>query len=419
MKQFVRILLTAFLALAGIAGSLAQTAPNQDSGMVPNGVTVPSGTQVRSASFQDGAAAGDSEIAGVSNGASLYAKSLGRSGLQFRDHGNFAVAGTTTAQIAAQIPSVCASGAKFAAIDGGINDIVGAISEQTIENNLIANWNALRSCGVQPFDIGLFPTNTSGNVAAYMANETWRKLWTWKNRITHVDVYSALGTSTGAYQAGVNQDPIHYNTVGSAISADLFTSYITQPAKIAPPLLAATDTGSQMGSFINNAVSFGGAGSTSLPANWFAIGAGCTFVVTAAAPTDLGTGGLGNWMRCTLSGAATNVGFNTQAVSLASLGWSIGDTIASGFCIRWVDSSQSLTVTVTNTAWAGYAPVFQQKGGTNGDNQCFYAEGVIPAGAVNVLLAFEATGTGYFEVARPTMVNLNKVGQYNSVLGLN
>lgn len=371
--------------------------------------------------FKNGTGLGDSWIAGVSNGASIYSKAVNR-GLSFRDRGSFAVAGTRSDQITAQIPAGVASGASFALIDQGINDCAQSVSEQTLENNEIINWNLLIAGGVLPIDMGMPPTNTAGNVTCYLQNEIWRSLWTYKHQIPKLDVYSPLATSTGSFQSGLNQDAVHYNTVGADIVAGVFTSNLQGVNPYKPPILALTDTGSQFYSpFINNAVSWGSVGNTALPSGWTGATNNCgSLLVVAGSPTDIDSPGsgqsFGNWMRCTISGAASLTGFQPTAVTLASLGWTVGDTLGYGFCIRWTDVSQGLTITVISSTQSGVAPIFQEKGGVNGENKCVYAQYVIPAGTTVMALAFQAIGTGYFEVSRPIVVDLTKVGQYNSVL---
>jgi len=370
---------------------------------------------VRSFGYQIGAAIGDSLIDGAANGASPYNFSL-VDAFAFRSLGDFSVAGTRTDQILTQVPSACAVRPNFILADGGVNDIGQSVSESTIEANQIAIWSAISGCGAQPIDLGSPPTNNSGNVAGYVLNETWRRLYTWKHGIKHVDGYRSLANNTGAYQSGVNDDAIHWNTVGANIIGANITSALRTTAPYAPPLLAMTDTSSQQIGFIDNAISFGGAGGTSLPSGWTTIGGGCaSYYVTAAAPSDIGTGGLGNWLRCTLSAAGSNVGFH-YALGYLPSPFAVGHSIAVGFCIRWVDASQSLTITAGITKFGGFTTMYQQKGGATGESQCWYGQGVIPSGATQIDFAFEATGTGYFEVAAPTMVDLTVLGQYHSLL---
>lgn len=376
---------------------------------------------IRAGLFQQGIGIGDSWIAGVSNGASIFENAY-QNYFPFLRVGNLAVAGTRSDQITTQIPTACATSATFALIDQGINDVAQSISEQTLENNEIINWNMLGGCGIQPIDMGMPPTNTAGNVPGYLLNEMWRSIYDYKHNIPKLDVYSALATNTGAFQSGLSQDAIHYNTVGSQIVSGIFASKVTSTSPFQPPVLAKTDTGSQFSSpFINSAVSFGGAGSTSLPSGWTQAGTACaSLIVTAAASTDIAAPGngqsFGNWMRCTISGAVSLSGFQPTAVSIASLGWSVGDTLAYGFCLRWSDSSQGLTITVSSSTQSGVSPIFQQKGGATGGNLCSYTQYVIPGGTVNMALQFQAIGTGYFEIKLPAVVNLTKLGQFNSLL---
>lgn len=353
------------------------------------------------------AAAGDSLVAGVDTGgsASVYSKAVFRGGYQLRNKGSFAVAGTRSDQIAAQIPLAAAAGAKLLVMDQGVNDIAQSVAETTLRSNVLGNFIAAKALGMTVIDLGLPPTNTTSNVPRYVAHEIWRKLWAAKNGVPHLDMWSPLATAAGAYQTGQYIDAVHYNTIGATIVGDKLRSLLDNPFQTTPPLLAMTDTGSDAGSFVNNAVSFGGVQSGSVPSGWYSYGTGGTYSVTAADAGDFGS-----WLRCAVSGG-TNVGFQAGAVTLASLGWSIGDKLAIAFKIRWSDAGRALTVTgqLLGASMSIGQPVYQNLGGASGDTYTVYAEGNI-IGGTTISALFMASGTGYFEVSRPIVVNLTKLG---------
>lgn len=349
------------------------------------------------------AGCGDSLIAGAVAGGSPYNKATTRGGIKFRNTGNFSVGGTRTDQMLTQVALASAAGARVVVIDGGINDIVQGVSESTLQVNWIANITAILAAGMRPIDVGLPPTNTAGNVPRYCQHEIWRKLYCYKYDIQHADVYTPLATAAGAYRSGYNTDAVHYNSVGAYYAEPIITAHITTPITSSAPLLAMTDTAADSAAFPGNAVSFSGTIGSN---GWFGpTGAGGAMSVTAA-----DTGDLGAWMRCTCT-AAVSAGFTPAAVSIASLGWAIGDKIAIGFRIRWGDTSGALAVSAyfTGIGITGDQPLFQDLGGPTGDAMTVYKEVAIASG-VNIGVSFFASGTGWFEVNRPIIVNLTKLG---------
>lgn len=349
-------------------------------------------------------AAGDSLIQGAVGGGSPYSQAV-YSGT-FVDVGNYSVAGTRTDQIATQIPQAVNANAGVLVIGGGVNDIVQSVAEPTLRANVIRNIQTAQSYGIQVIDFGLPPTNTAGNVPRYVQHEQWRRLWCYKNDVPHADIWPLLATPAGAYIAGLNSDAIHYNSVGAIAARPALLNLIQNSNVRTPQLLAMTNTASDHQSFIGNAVSFTDSNADGLADNWNAFGSGGTYAITAATGSEVG-----NWQRCTMS-AGTNVGFIGTAVTLASLGWNVGDRLALGFNMRWSDTSQALAVSAyfTGVTTAGGAqPLFNVRGGATGASAYVYGEAVIASGtAINV--QFFASGTGWFEVNRPMMVNLTQLG---------
>jgi len=349
------------------------------------------------------AGAGDSIQQGATPGGSMFMQSVKRQTLPYKFAGNFAVASKRTDEIAAQIPSAAASGAKICVIDGGVNDILQAVPEATLRANLIANWNACKAAGMEPLDVGLPPTNTGANVPRYVAHEVWRKLYCYKYNIRHADIWSPLATAAGAYTSGLNLDAVHPNSIGGVAAEPSISNLIAGPTKGSYPLLALTDTKTDAGSAIDNAVSFSG----TLNSNgWFNIGSGATYSVTAPDAGDFGS-----WYRTTCT-AAVNAGLGSTTYTLASLGWAIGDKIAIGFRLRWVDVAGALSITCFAQSVTGLAPsqpLFNETGGATGNSIYSYTEFTF-TGGTSISLQFFATGTGYFEINRPIMVNLTKLG---------
>lgn len=350
-------------------------------------------------------AIGDSITAGSANGNSYYSKLLSRAG-QFQNKGSFAVAGTRSDEIlATQVPQAIASGAQFCFTQFGTNDVAQSVAESTLRANAITIWARLRAAGIEPIDVSLLPHNTAANAVRHAAHNVWRKLYCLKNGITHIDVWPLLATSAGAFASGMNVDATHPSTSAAIAMANKVAARMASPWLV-DPLLALTDTGSDTATFINNAVSFTDSNADGVPNSWFSSGTGGTYTIQAA-----DSGDFGSWARCAMS-AGTNVGMSATAVTLASLGWAIGDTIAVGMRYRWSDSSQALTNNVyyTGATMSGSAqPLFQEKGGASGDSLYVYVETTIASGT-NINLQPFASGTGYFEINRPIVVNLTSLG---------
>lgn len=348
------------------------------------------------------AAAGDSLVAGAVQGGSPYGQALATGALAYV--GNFAVAGKRTDEIASQIPSAATAKAGVLLLGGGVNDIVQGVAEATLRANVISNISYAQAYGMDVVDLGLPPTNTSANVPRYVQHEVWRRLYCYKNDVLHADVWPYLATAAGAYTSGLNADAIHYNSVGAIACKDAVLNAFKYPNIRTAPLLAMTDTSSDHSSFIANAVSFTDSNADGIADNWFSSGSGGTYSITPAAGNEVG-----NWQKCAMTGG-TNVGFTSTAVTLASLGWATGDKLAVGANIRWSDSSQALAVSAYFTgATMDVQPLFQMLGGASGNSIYLYGEQTIIAGTV-INMNFFASGTGYFEVNRPMVVNLTKLG---------
>lgn len=349
------------------------------------------------------AAAGDSLIAGAVQGGSPYYQCVWTG--SFANVGNFAVGGTRTDQIASQISLAAAAGAGVLVIDGGVNDIAQSISEATLRANVIANIASAQARGMLVIDVGLPPTNTSANVPRYVQHEIWRRLYCYKNDIPHADIWPYLATASGAYTSGLNTDAIHYNSVGAIAAKTPILNLIQDPNVRTPQLLAMTDTASDHSSFVGNWISLTDTNADGVANGLFASGTGGTYSITNPTGSEVG-----KWQKVSMT-AGTNVGFTGTAVTLASLGWEVGDRLAFASNIRWSDSSQALAVTanLTGITTSDTNPIFQLLGGASGNSIYAYNEVTI-TGGTTVNYSFTGTGTGNFEVNRVMVVNLTKLG---------
>lgn len=346
------------------------------------------------------AGAGDSIIIGpgaTGQCGSLYWQALRRGGkTPFYSVGNFAVSGMRTDQIAAQIAQAAAAGADMLVINGGTNDVLASFTEAQVRANLIANWDEARRRGMEPIDVGMLPTNNAGTVYRHANNEIWRKLYCAKHGIRSVDAWSVLSNEDGGFASGMNADSYHPSSVGAIAASAQLEQALQNNYYNAAPLLALTDL-PDAGGFLSNAISFSPGYATT--------GTGGTVSTEPADANDLGS-----WRRCTVA-AGTNAGFAVSGPTLASLGWAIGDRLAFGFRIRWSDTAQALSVSAkfTGVTISGDQPLTNETGGASGNAMYVYSEAVITAGT-SVGVSWTATGTGYFEVNRPIVVNLTKLG---------
>lgn len=342
--------------------------------------------------------------AGPNNAA--YSKAARHASNAWQDAGNFAVGGTRTDQILPQFALAAAKGARIVVANGGTNDLYQGVAEAALRTNWKANVAEAKTRGFTRYiDIGMPPTNVSAAMKTAHANhEMWRALYCFKNGIQHVDIWSPFATASGGWQSGYNVDNTHWASGIAKIAGDRINTAIKNPVSGYPQLLAMTDTASDVGTYIGNAISFSGQSGTTPATGWYHTGTGGTYSITAPDAGDFGS-----WYRCTMSGGV-NAGIQAGAVTLASLGWAIGDRIAIGVRLRWVDVNGAMPLRVQiNGVTPDHQPLWDEVGGLTGDDIYLYDEMTINSGTV-IGLVFTGTGTGYFEINRPIVVNMTKLG---------
>jgi hypothetical protein len=361
--------------------------------------------RMRAMSLSTIGAEGDSLVAGAAASASPMSQLVLRKSIGAATVGNKAVGGSQTSVIAGRLAALIALNPGAALLGGGVNDIISGVASETLKTRVIANIQTLLAAGIDVIDLGLPPTNTTANVPAYVKHEIWRRLWCAKNGVKHLDAWAKLATSTGGYAAGLNLDAEHYNTAGASLLVDDLDALWRSTVAPAVPLLAMTDTASDAATFVGNAISFTDTDANGIPNSWFAYGSGGTYSIQNA-----DAGGFGKWARCAMAGGSS-VGLNPTSVTLASLGWAIGDKLAVGMRIRTSDVSQALSVSayLTGITTSSSQPLFNYKGGETGSDITVYGEVVI-TGGTTVNLQIFGSGTGYFEINRPVVVNLTSMG---------
>jgi len=322
---------------------------------------------------------------------------------------NYADGGKTSTQILAeQVPLALASGASHCFTQFGTNDISQSVPMTTTRANAVSIWSALRAGGIEPIHVGLQPVDNTGNYSKACAFNLWAKLYCRLNNILYVDIMPLLSAGgSGTYKTGLGYDTVHPSSVGMKVIASQASEQTLQSYALTPLLAEADDrffSATPNTIALNgNAISFTGG---TPPTGYTQVGSGG---VLSVEPPD--ADGFGSWLRATLT-ADTGFGFNCTAQSLSSLGWAVGDTIGIGYRVRWVDSAQALTLSANTTGGSTQLfAMFNEQGGTStGDDMYVYTEGAIPAGTTNISFQWTGTGTGYFEVNRPIIINLTQLG---------
>jgi hypothetical protein len=240
----------------------------------------------------------------------------------------------------------------------------------------------------------------TANVAAYVQDELYMRLWSLRNGFQRTDSWTPLATAAGGFISGTNSDAVHINAVGARLLVpDMEMLFQNRDRNTRYPLLAMTDTAAHALTWIANAISFTDSNADGVPDSWNAAGAGGTYSITAADSGDLGA-----WARTTMT-AGTSVGLGATAVTLASLGWSIGDRLAIGYRIRSSAATITNTVNLTGVS-VSTVSLFNEPGPTD---RYVYHETTLTAGTV-INISIVGTGTGWFEFSRPIVVNLTQMG---------
>jgi lysophospholipase L1-like esterase len=356
---------------------------------------------------------GDSVTEGGYDGSPWPPRLIQRAG-EFRFLGNFADSGKRLDEILTeQVPLAIASGASHCAIQGGTNDIAQGATEVQMRDRAAAIFTALRAGGVEPISVSLQPvTNVTPAVKA-AAHNIWLKRYCALNRITHTDIYPLLSAGgNGGYASNYGYDTLHPSSTGQRVIADAVRGGLIKPFALTPILSLVDDRAFASWAptaVIANSISFTDTNADGIPDNWNSAGTGGSYSVQ-----NVDSGGYGKWFRCAVS-AGTGVGFNPTAQTLASLGWDVGDKLLAAYRLRWVDSSQALTMTARFTgvsAAAGSdvnAMLNEQAGTDTGDDRYIQHEFTIGSGTT-IGYQWTANGTGYFEVNRPQIFNLTKLG---------
>lgn len=338
--------------------------------------------------------------------------------------GRFGTAGYTLTQIRdTHLPTALALSPKPGAIAicGGTNDVGGVgYNEATSRAVLLDIIERVKAAGIKPVLWTLPPRDDSTTVNRDVQRwNAWLRYFAATHGYPLIDSHAVfVNESTGLWQTALRQDEIHPGTyghfvLGSTMATD--ASFLARFPDLRPYLSASKGADPNMIPANARFFDAGVNGATS-PNNWTGVSLGTNAsgseVTDAAIP--------GNWFRFTkTTSSPSGQAIIRQQISAGTTTFEPGDRISVAVPFRV--SSDPLgnvigTVTLifrTDTATiSALVPVTIRGVGLSG---IAYAEAVVPAGCTNVRLEIAVsgtpvTGTETFDVSRPTLLSLTKLG---------
>lgn len=325
------------------------------------------------------------------------------SGQRIRNLRNVGTLGATTADVLARTAAGIATGATYAFIAVGGNDITQGVAPSVTKANLVQIWAAYANAGVTPIAVTVWPKAGANGIAVSKLN-AWILTYCATHGILAVDAHAAVADPATNALATIydNGDGVHLNylghyTAGLAITAQINAMGLRGGS---PYLVSGLGVGVDLidgyGSFAVDSNSDG------LSDGWSVVGSG-TYTATRE------TGG---WQRITRPAGATG---DRYLVRSAVTGWAIGDRVAVAGEFE-MKTNTSLTTGVT--AMIDFAGVSSTAGDIAGLHSArvgkgtFYMEGVVPAGATTTAefsVAITAPPAGedfWVQFRRITITNL-------------
>lgn len=348
---------------------------------------------------------GDSINAG-STGGSWYEILVRKYGSEFINKGNFAVGGKTTTEIIdEQLDSALTAGANTCFVGGGTNDFAIGVTVASVAANIEYMWTTLLEAGIEPIDTSLMPISYLDQDRRQKHAELnyWRKIRCRQLGIKHVDFYeiTANPDGSGDWIDEMQSDELHpsydANYLMAALARDVFDNNSISP------VLSQKDDFDHPSRPIVNGVSFTPASTPGISAGWYSTGTGGTYSIVSAA-----SGEFGNWSRVVCVSAA-DAAINNAEKTFSSLGWTVGDRIAFSSKVRFSGDDLVFTILYTGDTVPTDQPLYQYKAGTGTAEMTIYHESEITTGT-NIGVRFYATGTGFFEISRPLLINLDVEG---------
>ncbi|HLH18267.1 MAG TPA: SGNH/GDSL hydrolase family protein [Bryobacteraceae bacterium] len=152
---------------------------------------------------------------------------------------NRGISGQVTAQMLLRFyPDVIALHPKAVLFLAGTNDIggnIGPVSDESIENNLMAMADMARANGIRVILASILPVcdyhrpqTAQRPPERILAINRWLKDYAAQNRFVYLDYFSATVDDKGFFKAELTNDGLHPNAAGYAVMAPLAEKAIAE-----------------------------------------------------------------------------------------------------------------------------------------------------------------------------------------------
>ncbi len=152
---------------------------------------------------------------------------------------NRGISGQVTAQMLLRFyPDVIALRPRAVLLLAGTNDIggnIGPVSDESIENNLMAMADVARANGIRVILGSILPVcdyhrpqTAQRPPGRILAINQWLKDYASKNRFVYLDYFSATVDDKGFFKAELTNDGLHPNAAGYAVMAPLAEKAIAE-----------------------------------------------------------------------------------------------------------------------------------------------------------------------------------------------
>jgi len=334
------------------------------------------------------------------------------------------VPGDRSTQILARVPSVVASGVRYATVLSGAND-TGTVAETTATLRQI--YDQLRAGGVEPLPMLMIPNNVAGRPDFISQVNAWISAYGERNGMTvldsHTPLVQATGANVGQFITGYNSDTTHMTQAGHIALARALATQLDGKLSNGgwKPLLTSTSSGisNLAGDGLLSTVS----GTAGIAAGWTQASttAGGTWSLVPVVPaTDKITGG--NWQRIAIASGTTGTMKLRKAVTRGSTTFEAGDRLSIAMRLRtgggWEDVGITnwYQATVYFNGSTDPEQAFVRQWAADVTNGLVYTELTVPADGTDLRLELwvtAATAAGHaqnVDFGAITIRNLTKLG---------
>lgn len=320
---------------------------------------------------------------------------------------NSGVAGNTSAQLLARMPTVLSASPEFVHVQIGTNDAGSAVSLATFQANIIAIKALCDAAGV-PMTMGTVPPRSAATgstvAAAIRSYNLWLRLWAPRAGVQLADVFTALvDPTTGYLAASLDSDGIHPNDAGHLAMATAIATTLTRVLPVQPWPVSTAGAGYMIDPL-----------ATAITSDSWAPGAGVVRTLVAASNGDIPYGG---WKRFTCTNGTGSPVLQNASIALTT-GFSAGDVILVAAYIRSSTALALNKIQIQNQALAVRTILFQQSPSptpgpllktftvTAGDTTLY----------INFLAAVPASSSVTFDVGAIDIFNLTTLGLASAVI---